>query len=1154
MKHFHLNHVARYQAKILRRSPLYVISTTLLFLIVLSIQVFMQSEWGVQGSLLAHGIPSFFPLTLAWMFNQCQVIPLVLIVSLYFSNKKTDSREVIFSRPESNAGYILGTVGGVVCEFLILAGCVFLIGGVLQKLATPLPLNVWHYLFYLLTLVFPTLLYVFALTCWLNNLLRNFAFTLLLLIGSYVFLQVFLLTPLYGVFDPLGTRLPAAFSQVTGLVGLPAYLCHRLGWLAVGLGLLRLFVAGFARIPNRSRARRRHLLVGGLWCAAGCLLLAGYVGIERKKDANGEKAIAAYIRYAGHARLAMAEQEISYYQPGNRMEVSARVTLKNEHATPVDGIVLYLNPGLSVSGISCEGKPLPFERDHQVIRIAGSVGGGEECRLDIRYAGTIDESICYLDVKNRREQDLEERADFVARYGSRYAFLDKKYTLLTPECLWYPVAVPPVNPRSVYSVERQFTHYHLTVSAPGSRCVISQGARNETEDAVIFRSGCPLTGITLVMGDYICRRAEADGIGYELYTFPHSEPLLKEWELLRDTIEPVLSAAMKKLESEKAREYPFDRLVVAETPLTFTTYDRPQKGGDDRQQPGIMLLPEKGYGMSVWNFYATARYRQQELMGPTERSAARFSGRFWYVFNMDTYSTLSPGQRFLSRQTGYMDSRTLVRNNPYDLSRTLYYHTNALNSPDYPVLDVVLSSFMIYTTQKESSMTAVSSTTQSAVAYLAEHSFGEGMEDGTLFSAIKQEMVNLKSKELRDCFSVAGVSGPDFSDFIRAAFDKAMFRTLSFDTLNYNFQERFGVDWRLLLDNWYTTRNLPAYVVKDVSVAAINSGSPISSLLPASFRISFSAYNAGKADGVLTLNLSADVVSSVSPEGYAIAEEKTVSYPFLIRAGEARQVAFIHEGLWPDAWINTNISLNEPVRCRYLLKTGVTQDTSVYNRAVDVDCFLSPPGEWLVDNEDAGCKIQHAPSSRRLVEWFAGKSGDRSYYRSLLQAKASPESWVSFVDQRVYGSYVFSTYGKKAARGKAVVTWETELDKAGTYEVYASLPKVARDLLSSRLEAEKRKTAAIAGHVMLEPGDVGAFNYYYTVVHNGEESEITVDYSPLVVRGQMQLLPLSEDRNWISLGRFRLEKGKQAVRLSDRGDGDYMIQADAVKWVLLSEP
>lgn len=48
--------------------------------------------------------------------------------------------------------------------------------------------------------------------------------------------------------------------------------------------------------------------------------------------------------------------------------------------------------------------------------------------------------------------------------------------------------------------------------------------------------------------------------------------------------------------------YFFKRLTLVETPLPFASYFRKQKGGSDRVQPELLLLPEYAVTMVSSNF------------------------------------------------------------------------------------------------------------------------------------------------------------------------------------------------------------------------------------------------------------------------------------------------------------------------------------------------------------------------------------------------------------------------------------------------------------------------------------------------------------------------------------------------------------------------
>lgn len=71
---------------------------------------------------------------------------------------------------------------------------------------------------------------------------------------------------------------------------------------------------------------------------------------------------------------------------------------------------------------------------------------GDTISLHLSYKGKIDEAICYLDVPFEERHNVgrydpgKRRGLF--NFGTRFAYLGENYTLLHPEILWYPVAVP----------------------------------------------------------------------------------------------------------------------------------------------------------------------------------------------------------------------------------------------------------------------------------------------------------------------------------------------------------------------------------------------------------------------------------------------------------------------------------------------------------------------------------------------------------------------------------------------------------------------------------------------------------------------------------------------------------------------------------------
>ncbi|MFR4038002.1 MAG: hypothetical protein ACLTZT_09540 [Butyricimonas faecalis] len=118
-----------------------------------------------------------------------------------------------------------------------------------------------------------------------------------------------------------------------------------------------------------------------------------------------------------------------------------------------------------MSSIKEGGTDVTFERENQVIRVARRLLPGEEVEFLVEYRGGIDERVCYLDVDFDKLFRLQSIPGHSSTTGKRFAFMGDHFTVLTPECLWYPVARPSVNPASPYDALPDFTSYSLQVTS-----------------------------------------------------------------------------------------------------------------------------------------------------------------------------------------------------------------------------------------------------------------------------------------------------------------------------------------------------------------------------------------------------------------------------------------------------------------------------------------------------------------------------------------------------------------------------------------------------------------------------------------------------------------------------------------------------------------
>lgn len=217
------------------------------------------------------------------------------------------------------------------------------------------------------------------------------------------------------------------------------------------------------------------------------------------------------------------------------------------------------------------------------------------------------------------------------RYGKRYAYLGRRYTLLTPGALWYPTTLPPENPASVYDLPVDFTRFTLRVRNPERLTVISQGRRSGTPEDILFRDEHPLPGISLCMGDYVRLRAGVDGTTYETYLLRGHERLLSIYVNTPsfNVLDPIRESR-KAVERELGRRYPFARLMVVETPVHFTSYYQPERGASQYVQPELVLGGEWGRNWLLsLNSFNIHNFRVDNFLRKKIRNGFSRGGNIW---------------------------------------------------------------------------------------------------------------------------------------------------------------------------------------------------------------------------------------------------------------------------------------------------------------------------------------------------------------------------------------------------------------------------------------------------------------------------------------------------------------------------------------------
>lgn len=1130
----HVIHIARYHAKLLRRSCFFRVYVVFTFCCSIFIQLFFQSD--IFGAFMSPALASAIPNTGGYLLEVFLVFPVLFCgSSLWSKRNRPDSLDAIYVRPVGNTDYILGVAWGMFWAFFEV-NVIFLLASILVHLfGASSPFYVSIYLFYLVTLFIPSLVYMLGVAFFIKSWVGNQALSLLILFGYVIMVFSFLDDYKQGIFDPLTLRFPSMISEIIGHPDLQGYLLRRGCWFLVGCGLLGYSMITFKRLSNTLSGYRIQGIAASVLVLGG--LLCGHVAfsLQQEEMSLRKKYVNTYCKYSDRAKLKLVSLDIFCEQVGKGISGESCMVVKNEMPQKLSEVLLYLNPLLEVTQLTCAGKELFFERENQIIVINKTLSPGETCELKLKYVGSIDENICYLDVPDNSifGTDRHKRTDT----GKRYVYLEDRFTLLLPECLWYPVTVPPVNPVSSFHVEKNFTDYSLKVIAP-EKMVISPGERTEIGDSVIFKNEYPLPGIFLCIGDYEKASLTVDSVDFELYVFKGHGESIFQMEGLGDVFSGVLFDLKCNIESDKGRRYPFKRFMLVEIPLSFMSYYRNERGGSENVQPECIFLPERGNGIIIPRMTkGKGESPESEKIFEEDENARILLQVFASSNFMNEYKPLRLDikNRILSASFGRNVDFFKQEKNITDISSLFFDYTVFIHSSEIPVIDMVIKMLLRNeNVVKFDGMMPVSNQGhQNAIHYLAGNSFKDAMTDKDISADFFYELLKVKSEDLRNLVLLAGISSERFREFLFDFMERNSFREVEFSQLNKECVRVLGIDLMDLLPSWYETDQVPKFIIRDFVTRWIkNDPSEERPRRDSKMQIQFSIYNDSKVDGVVSF-FSEYHVSSGSGNT-TLRNKKVMQKNFLIEAGVGKEITFVVDQLLTSGAINTNISCNLPNEIRFNMYPYLpTQDTSQRIVERDSSFFYPSSREIIVDNEDDGFHVFDAETRNKWL--YKSKVSKMGHGDKSIMGVIIPR-WTYFVDAGYYGNHVRSGVSKTAGKGDSRVEWRTVLPESGEYEVFAYMyQSVNIRMLGKSMRyqvGDKIIDMKNTGKVM---GIDAVPKQYYTVFHTGGEEEVIIETKGI--------------SGWISLGRYYFSSGENKISLSDKGEPYQEIEADAMKWV-----
>lgn len=1099
-----INIIARYEVKLLKRSWLFRIFAFLALLgIALLTLGYQSSVVGMDTVWPRLAVSSLMPFCNIYFYNIAQsVIVIFLAGSFLKRDKKLDTAEVIYVRPMSNADYIIGKTWGIVKVFIGLNLISLLITAFFNIIINQSPFSWFPYVFYLFTISLPSLLFVLGLSFMVMCLLKNQAVTFIIMLGITGTIFFYLSDTLFGVFDFFGIHIPAVFSDVTGHSNLGMFLLQRIIYLLSGTGFICFTIALVKRLPQKPR---KIFMVYTVSCililsgvAAGSLYVSHY---NRQLHLRNEYA-AIFNKYSRSHHVSVTDHDLTIIPDGKQLQGESILKVKNRDSAPIGKIILYLNPSLKVSGIKTGNEELAFSRDKQVILIDKKLDAGEDVVLTLRYQGNIDESICYTDVPEKDYIDNAIPQTF-HRLGKRYAWLEEDFTLLTPECMWYPVAIAPVYPAEPYNIRKNFVNYTLTVIPPKNKTVLSQGESTTENDKIIFTNRHPLPGITLTIADYEKKSLQVDSTLYEIYYFKGHDYFSSHFSVLHDTLPGVIRNLKNETELSKGRDYPFSKFVMAETPVQFATYVRNWKGYTEYVMPEIVFIPERG---ATLNFDFNTEKKRSARRGRHNQMPLSEEETAIFIFNRFIQNNLLNE----NIQYGWDWQNQYV--NKLNITPLFYAHTGFVLSEQYPILDIVLNTLQNIATSSGGFRfwEGIINNKQRANLYLENHSFRDAVSSSELKPEIFYELLKLKSTALRN-YIQSQIPQEDFNHFLKDFSEKNHFSDIPFETFEAEFNAKFGVSLSDFIPRWYTEDHSPTILMREVDANQIIIDDETK------YQIKFKVYNPSDVDALITAEIR-------QGGGFQRGGDSEKTENYQIPAHQAREIKIIADNRPASITINTNISHNLPTVHIFNFSKieNVISDTLAGSFVISPDFFAPNPHEIIIDNESSGFHTIASNNRHKLKDLFQKQQPEK--YKNFTPWWV-PTKWTAIAADYCYGETVQSAVYKSKGSGLNSVEWRTELPGEGYYEVSVWNPKTGGSFgmnfgRRNRREQEER-------------------NQTYIVQYDQKKESITIDME-------------QEDSGWVSLGSFYFPKGEVKITLSDDVSGRYVI-ADAVKFTRIHE-
>ena len=1064
---------------------------------------------------------SVIPYLFMLVMNLGQAVVSVFLASEYLKrDKQLDTSEVFYTRPLSNAEYLLGKMWATLRVFFMLDIIVMLMALVMSMIKYGFNLDYLSYLWYFLLLIVPTLVFIVGLSTTLMLVLNNQSITMVILL-AYIGATLFYIDDLYYyLFDYIGFNLPMLKSVVTGFSGLGRLINHRLCYLLLGIGLILSDVSLFHRLANSKFSLLPWRIASASFILAG--LFAGYrhvhtYKVDEKFRAGMIELDNKYVQIGG----AVADScKLSVVQGGDSLSVKAQMTVSpREDASQ---LVFTLNPGFKVYNVSAPGYNMKYERLMHLIVMTfdKTLPEGKPININIEYGGMADDRVCYLDITD--EKIIENvKALSMLNIGKQYLFQRKDFTMLTPESYWYPrpgVAYSSMSPEWQMSY---FTDFVVNVVPNKGLTPISQGQCTINADSTeySFVPETSLPSVSLIIGDYISKSITVDSTRYSVWELGRWNDQFDVFDAIRDTIPYVIRDIRRDMEYQADMTYPFKRFSIIEVPVNFTSYKRVWTSAYEQLQPEFALVHERGFDMGRFQFRnVKQRYRnwrnRNNNMSEKETMVRILYDTFDFL--MDSQSWGGGNRRMFGQ---FSMNQT---DNPYYYRPLFYNFRYNVYSSDWPMANRMVEALTNVNQNNSNNwmrrMNGLSED-EKALMLMNKYDFDRIMSD-TEWEDVADNALSLKTK---DFFApvMAAMGYEAMVDSISAWTREREFINVSFDSILNQIQDFSGIDLSSRIKAWNDQSGLSCYKIGTPAITTVVTDT--ADIYQAEIAIENISDNPGYVNVEFVFYQMENAGDEDKPKSMVIS----------LDAHETRRIVTHWFNIPNSISVNTMLSSNLPHEINLYNSdwssyegTDLTPE-GVYTMREGVDNTVS--GEIIVDNENSELFSLSRPlRTGYLSKWIdkARENNNEFIYEGFSDWRTYSQ-WTLVTDQNLYGDYIRSSYIISPGDGSQFARWNVPLTSAGVYDVYYY---ASPDMYQNNNRNRRWNNNNNNNNGRWQPTD-----YNFEVEQFNMKDRVSMNMN-------------RADEGWNLVGTFRFEADTVRVTLNNKS-GARVIVADAVKLV-----